>query len=163
MVQAQHINTSVFIPQTINQYLLLLLLADQTLQMYPTSILHCLVALAGVSTALPAIPRSYDIPAGDGFPNPSPEQLTTIQQKAGGQLSNAPPPPKLAPSSLTAFQLIAFNENFEVAFFSSLIDNITNNVAGFEVGDSDKKGELLSILETVKAVRHPNALLSSWP
>lgn len=121
--------------------------------MYPTSILHCLVALAGASTALPAIPRSYDIP----------EQLTTIQQKAGGQLSNAPPPPKLAPSSLTAFQLIAFNENFEVAFFSSLIDNITNNVAGFEVGDSDKKGELLSILETVKAVRHPSAVPSSVP
>lgn len=122
--------------------------------MYLTSILHSLIALAGVASALPAIPRSYNIPAGDGFPNPSPEQLTAIQQKAGGQLSNAPPPPKLAPSSLTAFQLIAFNENFEVAFFSSLIDNITNNVPGFELSDSKKKDDLLSILETVKAVCH---------
>ncbi|KAG8169049.1 hypothetical protein KVR01_001798 [Diaporthe batatas] len=126
--------------------------------MYPTSMLHYLVALAGVSTALPATPRSYNVPAGDGFPNPSPEQLTAIQQKAGGQLSNAPPPPKLAPGSLTAFQLIAFNENFEAAFFSSLAENITNDVAGFEVGDSNKKDELLSILETVKAQEELHAI-----
>lgn len=134
--------------------------------MHPASMLHCLVALAGVSAALPAIPRSYNIPAGpagDGFPSPGPEQLTTMQQKAGGQLSNAPPPPRPAPSSLTAFQLIAFNEDFEVAFFSSLIENITDSVAGFEVGNSNKKDELLSILETVKAASHPPALPSECP
>lgn len=120
--------------------------------MHFTLILQPLVALAGVTIAAPTIPRSYNIPAGDGFPSPSPEQLATIQQEAGGQLSNAPPPPKLASSSLTAFQLIAFNENFEVAFFSSLIDNITNNVSGFELNDQKKRDELLSVLEAVKAV-----------
>jgi hypothetical protein len=124
------------------------------LDMYLTSVLHSLIALAAVSSALPAIPRSPNAAAGagDGFPSPSPEQLTTIQQEAGGQLSNAPPPPKLAPSSLTAFQLIAFNENFEVAFFSSLIDNVTNNAPGFELADKKSKDELLSILVAVKAV-----------
>lgn len=126
--------------------------------MYITSVLQSLIALAGVSSALPALPRSYNIPATDGFPNPSPDQLASIQQKAGGQLPNGPPPPKLASSSLTAFQLILFNENFEVAYFSSLIDNITNNVPGFELSDSKKKDELLSIFEAVKAVCHLDPL-----
>lgn len=121
--------------------------------MFAIQILKSLVVLAGATIAAPAIPGSYNIPAGDGFPNPSSEQLATIQQKAGGQLSNAPPPSKLASSSLTAFQLIAFNENFEVAYFSSLIDNITNNAPGFQLDDHKKRDELLSILEAVKAVR----------
>lgn len=129
--------------------------------MYVTQILKSLVVLAGATIAAPAIPRSYNIPAGDGFPNPSPDQLVTIQQKAGGQLSNAPPPPKLANSSLTAFQLIAFNENFEVAFFSSLRDNITNNAPGFQLDDHKKRDELLSILEAVIAVR-PLPGLPCW-
>ncbi|KKY31301.1 putative late sexual development protein [Diaporthe ampelina] len=84
--------------------------------------------------------------------------MTMWVQKAGGQLSNAPPPPKLASSSLTAFQLIAFNENFEVAFFSSLIENITNNVPGFKLSDQKKRFELLSVLEAVKAQEELHAI-----
>ncbi|KAI7785952.1 late sexual development protein [Diaporthe eres] len=126
--------------------------------MYAIQILKSLVILAGATIAAPTIPRSYNIPAGDGFPNPSSEQLATIQQKAGGQLSNAPPPSKLASSSLTAFQLIAFNENFEVAYFSSLIDNITNNTPGFQLDDHKKRVELLSILEAVKAQEELHAI-----
>lgn len=114
--------------------------------------LKSLVILAGATIAAPTIPRSYNIPASDGFPNPSPDQLVTIQQQAGGQLPNAPPPPTLASSSLTTFQLIAFNENFEVAYFSSLIDNVTNNAPGFELDDEKKKADLLSVLRAVKAV-----------
>lgn len=109
-------------------------------------------ALAGLALAAPAIPRSYSAPTDDGFPNPSAAQLATIEQKADGQLSNAPPPPKLAGSSLTAFQLIAFNENFEVAYFSSLIENVTNNVPGYSLDSPNKNDELLSVLKTVKAV-----------
>lgn len=109
-------------------------------------------ALAGLSVAAPAVPRSYSASSDDGFPNPSAAQLATIEQKADGQLSNAPPPPKLANSSLTAFQLIAFNENFEVAYFSSLIENVTNNVPGYSLGSPEKNDELLAVLETVKAV-----------
>ncbi|KAG6359519.1 hypothetical protein INS49_013040 [Diaporthe citri] len=126
--------------------------------MYATQILKSLVVLAGATIAAPTIPRSYNIPAGDGFPSPSPEQLVTIQQKAGGQLSNALPPPKLASSSLTAFQLIAFNENFEVAFFSSLRDNITSNAPGFQLDDQKKRDDLLSILEAVIAQEELHAI-----
>lgn len=121
--------------------------------MYFAHMINSLVALAAVAIAAPAIPRSYSTPAGDGFPNPSPEQLGAIQQEAGGQLPNAPAPPKLESSSLTAFQLIAFNENFEVAYFSSLRDNITNNASGYQLDDQTERADLLSVLETVIAVR----------
>lgn len=105
-------------------------------------------AITGLATALPA---GFSAPTDDGYPSPSASQLAAIEVIADGQLSNAPPPPKIASSSLTAFQLIAFNENFEVAFFSSLIDNITNEEHGYNlVGTS--KDELLDILDTVKAV-----------
>lgn len=129
--------------------------------MYATQILKSLVVLAGATIAAPTIPRSYNIPTTDGFPAPSPDQLVAIEQKAGGQLSNAPPPPKLASSSLTAFQLIAFNENFEVAYFSSLRDNITNNASGFQLDDHKNRADLLSILEAVIAVR-PLSRLPCW-
>ncbi|KAK3331524.1 hypothetical protein B0H66DRAFT_573156 [Apodospora peruviana] len=95
----------------------------------------------------------------DGFPNPNPEQLKKIQNLADGTLSNAPPP-AVAPkaSSFTAFKLIAMNEQFEVAFFTSLIKNITDNVPGFELPSSAKKDELLDILETVLAQEKLHAI-----
>lgn len=125
------------------------------------------VALAGFAAAFPANPRSSNAPASssgggfsssDGFPNPSDSQLAAIEVIADGQLSNAPPPKTLAPSSLTAFQLIAFNENFEVAFFSSLIDNVTRGIDGFNVKGSSKQ-EVLDVLKTVNAV---SSTLSSF-
>ncbi|KAK3939732.1 hypothetical protein QBC46DRAFT_387123 [Diplogelasinospora grovesii] len=114
-------------------------------------------AFAGFSAAAPLIPR-YDSPAAMGYPNPNDAQLKAIQNLADGTLSNAPPPPKLEPSSLTAFQLIAFNEEFEVAFFSSLIENITNSVPGFDLPSQEKKDELLDILETVLAQEELHAI-----
>ncbi|KAJ0107155.1 hypothetical protein J7T55_014685 [Diaporthe amygdali] len=126
--------------------------------MYYAYILNSVVALAGIAIAAPAIPRSYNIPASDGFPSPNPDQLATIQQKAGGQLPNGPPPPKLESSSLTAFQLILFNENFEVAYFSSLLENVTNNASGYQVDDHQKRAELLSALEAVKAQEELHAI-----
>ncbi|KUI65170.1 hypothetical protein VM1G_00057 [Cytospora mali] len=115
-------------------------------------------ALAGLSLAAPSVRRSYSAPTDDGFPNPNATQLAIIGQKADGQLSNAPPPSKLANSSLTAFQLIAFNENFEVAYFSSLVENITNYVPGYVVATPEKRDELLSILNTVKAQEELHSL-----
>lgn len=108
-------------------------------------------ALASLASALPANSQGFSAPTSDGFPNPSSSQLAAIDVLADGQLSNAPPPPKLANSSLTAFQLIAFNENFEVAFFSSLIKNITDEVEGFKLKGTAKK-QLLDVLHTVTAV-----------
>ncbi len=108
-------------------------------------------ALAGLASAVPVV--AINAGPNDGFPNPNAQQLAAIQTAAGGTLSNAPPPPKIANSSLTAFQLIAFNENFEVAFFSSLLNNITSNVAGYELPTPAKKDELVAIIKSVLAVR----------
>jgi hypothetical protein len=105
------------------------------------------------AAALLGLAATYAIPSDDGFPNPSDQQLLSIEQEAGGLLSNAPPPPKLSEDGIANFQLIAFNEQFEVAFFSSLIDNITNNVDGYQSAPGlGNTGALLEILQTAKAV-----------
>ncbi|KAI4602385.1 hypothetical protein KJ359_009627 [Pestalotiopsis sp. 9143b] len=95
---------------------------------------------------------AYAIPASDGFPNPDNQQLIQMQTTAGGSLSNAKPPIELSKDGVANFQLIAFNEQFEVAFFSSLIENITNNVEGYQsVPGMSDTAEILEILQTVKA------------
>ncbi len=115
-----------------------------------------LAAFAGLAAAGPVkIARAFGAPTDNGFPNPNTDQLLTISKQADGALSNAPPPPKLAPSSLTGFQVIAAQEQFESAYFASLVANITNNVKGYELGSDLKKKELLDILQTVLAVCLP--------
>ena len=54
--------------------------------------------------------------------------------------------------------MIAFNELFEVAFFTSLINNITNNVPGFEVGSPAVKDFVLKTLIAVQAQEELHAL-----
>ncbi|KAK1830675.1 hypothetical protein QBC39DRAFT_353610 [Podospora conica] len=142
---------------------------------FPTA-LSFIAALSGLATAVPTpagnnlkAPRSpggssgtpapYSIPTNDGFPDPSPDQLMVLQQIADGTLSNAPPPARLNESSFPVFQLIAFNENFEVAFFSSLLYNITTGVKGFDDFPSkEKKMELVDILQTVLAQEKLHAI-----
>ncbi|CAK7266470.1 hypothetical protein SEPCBS119000_002039 [Sporothrix epigloea] len=94
----------------------------------------------------------------DGFPNPDAKQLSSISNAASGQLSNAPPPPALNASSVPIFQLINFNENFEVAFFNSLIHNITTGVSGFQMPFAQEKKALLSVLKTVLAQEELHAI-----
>ena len=138
--------------------------------MYLSTALSFCAALSGLAAAIPTpaghgspgaspggsagAPVPFSIPTDDGFPTPNPDQLMVIQQIADGTLSNAPPPAKLNESSFPVFQLIAFNENFEVAFFSSLLHNITTGVKGFDdFPNQMKKMELVDILQTVLAVR----------
>lgn len=119
--------------------------------MYTLRFLPTLGAVVGLAGAAPAVTRDFTVPTTNGFPNPDVQQLAMVNKEADGQISNASPPPMLAESSLTAFQLIAFNELFEVAFFSSLVQNITNNVTGFQT-DASERAKLINILNTVTAV-----------
>jgi hypothetical protein len=64
----------------------------------------------------------------------------------------------LAAGDVTVFELIAFNELFEVAFFTSLINNITHDVSGFEVGNSGIKNFVLQALTAVQAQEELHAL-----
>jgi hypothetical protein len=80
------------------------------------------------------------------------EQLA-IEKQAGGLLSNLPPPPSLSKAGITNFQLIAFNENLEVAFFDEIIKNITNHVPGYLYKSAiGSELQVLEVLKTVKAV-----------
>lgn len=74
----------------------------------------------------PQVP--FKFPLDTGFPNitaPSPE-LTLIEKQAHGTLPNGALPKSISDATATNFQLIAFNEIFEVAYFTSLLKNITS-------------------------------------
>ncbi|KAI1358191.1 sexual development protein [Xylaria arbuscula] len=113
-------------------------------------------ALIGLSSAYVA-PRAA--PVDDGFPDPNPQQLLNIEQQADGLLSNLAPPDSLSQAGITNFQLIAFNENLEVSFFTELINNITTYVPGFGSNSTGySQTALLEILNTVKAQEELHAI-----
>ncbi|KAI1499244.1 sexual development protein [Biscogniauxia marginata] len=114
-------------------------------------------SILAASAAVLGLAAGYAIPNDDGFPNPNAQQLLDIENQADGRLSNLPPPPTLSQAGIANFQLIAFNENFEVAFFSSLVENITNHVPGFEANKWNE-GKILEILKTVKAQEEIHAI-----
>lgn len=100
-------------------------------------------------------------PLNNGFPdiqNPS-EALNEINQAAHGSLSNAQPPAKLpGPETLTSLQLIAFNELFEVFFFTELLNRIVSNAPGFEFQDQALKQQVVTALTAVQAQEQLHAL-----
>ncbi|GKT92104.1 late sexual development protein [Colletotrichum tofieldiae] len=112
-----------------------------------TTLAAAVAMLAGLSAAAPLERRSFsaDLPK-------TPEEIKLVEDDARGSLPNSAPPPKLEPSSLTAFQLIQFNEQFEVAFFSSMLENVTNGGEGWETTEKDK---LVDTLKIVVAYQFP--------
>ena len=59
------------------------------------------------------------------------DKLASVQQAAGGSLPNGALPPTLSANAVTALQLVATGEIFEVNYFSSLLKNITSGVEGY--------------------------------
>lgn len=92
----------------------------------------------------------------DGFPNPSPVQIIKIQERAHGTLPNSPLPTGLSNDSITSFQLIALNEIAEVAFFYELVQNISNNVEGYKLGEG--RDRILENLNIILGVEELHAL-----
>lgn len=92
----------------------------------------------------------------DGWPIPSLSQINEIQERAHGTLPNTPLPTHLSQDSIASFKLIAFNELFEVAFFFDLVQNITNGVEGYELGE--RRDEILEDLNVILAVEELHAL-----
>jgi len=112
---------------------------------------------AGYGSAHPSGSQSYApsstvVPfVNDGFPNFSPQQLQAVDIIAHGTDPNGPPPPSLSQQGGVNLQFIEFNENFEVAFFASLLHNITTGVSGFEITDSSQKQFIISAITAVLA------------
>ncbi|EME40721.1 hypothetical protein DOTSEDRAFT_74307 [Dothistroma septosporum NZE10] len=110
--------------------------------------------------------QPFKFPLSNGFPNiqvPS-DALTTIQKQAHGTLPNGALPKKLNDTSATVLQLIAFNEIFEVAYFTSLLGNITDGT--YNVGQGAAKDIVVNAITAVQAQEElhalgANAILSS--
>ncbi|KAM0664400.1 hypothetical protein ACQRIU_006982 [Beauveria bassiana] len=92
----------------------------------------------------------------DSFPKPNAQQSLSIAKDAGGLLSNVPLPTKLGPGSKTTFQLIAFTELIEVAFFNSLLQNVTKGIEGYKVNAHSEK--ITKILTTVRAQEEQHSI-----
>ncbi|KAJ5091979.1 hypothetical protein NUU61_006849 [Penicillium alfredii] len=118
-----------------------------------------LLGVASFASAAPTPPRlgrHKGLP--DGMPNPSPSELEQIQLRAHGALPNTPPPPSISNEGITNLKLIAFNELFEVAFFSELIANISKNVEGYRFSSADGRDFVLEALQAILAQEELHAI-----
>ncbi|CAD0114660.1 unnamed protein product [Aureobasidium uvarum] len=104
------------------------------------------------------VASSKNLLLSNGFPKLSPSALADVNNAAHGTLSNATGNVTFAPDSLTNFQLIAFNEFFEVAFFTSLLTNITTGVPGFEIPTHLNSTYIIDTLIAVQAQEELHAI-----
>jgi phosphatidate phosphatase PAH1 len=112
--------------------------------------------------AAPAIAARYaPFPLADGFPNPSASELQQIENGAGGTLSNGPAPLSLSNASTTNLRLIAFNEIFEVAYFTDLLHNITSNQPSYTNFGAFSKAFVVDALTAVIDVSRVFTLTTS--
>jgi hypothetical protein len=122
------------------------------------------LAISAASVAMTVTAAPFALP--NGFPELSDSALQQVYevslqslrcwtglnlQAAGGTLPNTPLPIALPADAVQTLQVIAYNEIFEVAFFSSLLANVTNGVVGYTDLPLDKD-YIISILTAVVAV-----------
>lgn len=125
------------------------------------------LALAGLASAAPsAQPKGYSpYPLADGFPTPSKAQIAAIQKRAGGTLPNGPLPPNPnSPAAALDLQVVATNEIFEVAYFTQLLKNVTDNKPGYQIPSSktgNGKEYVEKLLKEVIAQEELHALLAN--
>lgn len=102
----------------------------------------------------------FSFPLSNGFPNiPNPStQLTQIEDQGHGTVPNEPPPASVKSDTITSLQLLAFNEISEVAFFTELIENVTNNVPGYTFPDSGVRQFILDALIAIQAQEELHAI-----
>lgn len=96
--------------------------------------------LAAFACAAPTVKRYSDFspdgkyfPLKNGFPNPSKDAIAQIQKEAFGTLPNGKPPANVSSEALTNLKFIAFNELFEVAFFTELVHNLTDKAPHYDL------------------------------
>ncbi|TVY12952.1 hypothetical protein LARI1_G008979 [Lachnellula arida] len=120
-----------------------------------------LIGLSCLSTLTSAVPFSFaNDPTGEGYPTPNAQQLVQIETQAHGSIPNGPSPSSVSNDTVTSLQLIAFNEIFETAFFTSAIENITNNVEGYVFNEAEKDG-ILADLTTIRAQEELHTLFAN--
>lgn len=95
--------------------------------------------------------NKFRYPLSNDFPTPSADQLKATNSAAQGTLSNNTPPANISSNGLTNLQFVAFNELFEVAFFTDLLKNVTNNVEGYTDFQGYEREYIIDALITVQA------------
>lgn len=93
-------------------------------------------------------PFSY--PLANGFPDLTDSAKAQVNVLAHGIEPNGGAP-TLDADSLLSFQLIAFNEIWEVAFFTDLLFNVTNDISGYAISDSSAKATMVNALTAIQA------------
>lgn len=101
-----------------------------------SSLVTLSISLAACAALVATAPFSFPLP--DGFPSPSQQQLQSMEANAGGPISVGNSPAKIHPTTVTALQLVAFNELSEVAFYWEFLQNITDNVPGYAVPEASR-------------------------
>ncbi|KAH0377675.1 hypothetical protein KCU92_g9109, partial [Aureobasidium melanogenum] len=133
--------------------ILVIAVLDISGAMRPLSIVS-LIVLAISPPPVSGTPFTF--PLSNGFPFPNESALENLFTVAGGNFTNAPLAPKFDNDSLTSWKLQAFNEFFEVAFFTQLINNITERKLGFEL-DQEIEGNVLASLTAIQAQEEMHA------
>lgn len=117
-------------------------------------------SLIGLSCLSLVSAAPFKFPLQNGFPtvaNPS-TVLNQIEFAAHGSLPNGAPPATITDDTKNSLRLIAFNEIFECAFFTELIANITNNVAGYTIEHTGARQLILDALTAHLADEELHAL-----
>ncbi|KKK25006.1 hypothetical protein ARAM_005956 [Aspergillus rambellii] len=120
-----------------------------------------LISTIPMSLAAPVTRGDASLPLPDGMPNPSPEQLRQIQLQAHGTLPGLPLPATISQAGITNLQLIAFNELFEVSFFNELLQNVTNEVDGYQLATEDDREFVIRSLTAILAQEEVHALTAN--
>lgn len=94
------------------------------------------IALTSAAISL-AVAAPFKYPLANGFPNLNATAQAEVYKLAGGTLPNGPLPSTLKKDGVATLQLLAANELFEVAYFTELLQNVTNDVTGYDVPDKD--------------------------
>lgn len=110
-----------------------------------------LLALGGAALAAP-------FSLSNGFPNPSAAALKSIEKQAGGTIPNTALPTDLPADAIQSLQVIATNEIFETAYFSSLLHNVSHGVEGYTDFGGLSKDYVVSSLRAIRAQEELHAI-----
>nr|OQO20947.1 hypothetical protein B0A51_11459 [Rachicladosporium sp. CCFEE 5018] len=109
---------------------------------------------SSTSSAADAGQSAFSFPLPNGFPNVSASALKDLEIAAQGVPGNGAAP-MVSEDAKTSFRFIAFNELFEVAFFTELVNNITS---GHYTVPNGQSANVLRALHAVQAQEEIHAL-----
>ncbi|KAL3476061.1 hypothetical protein BJX99DRAFT_270653 [Aspergillus californicus] len=126
---------------------------------FSTPLLALIPALS-FSLAAPTLPAE-ELYLPDGLPNPNADQLLDIERRAHGTLPGLRLPATISTAGVANLQLMTFTAFQDVAFFSELVRNVTQNVTGYALPDDAERNYTLRSLEPILAQREIHALAAN--